>query len=272
MKFTDVLIKWTGSKRLQSDFIIDFYPKKIKTYYEPFIGGGSMLFALLNSDIELEKIECSDLNKPLIEIWKLTRDNPKKLSDAYFKYWNELKIKGGDFYYETRQNFNSDQDPLKFFFLLRTCRNGLIRYNKKGQFTSAFHHGRSGMNPEKLEETIYNWHSLMSQKDIEFIVRDYADVVTKEGDFIYLDPPYKVSSSRTVMYFGEIDLDRLWEWMRIQKAHYIMSLNGTKDGVDMCVDVPEDLYTLHEFVNTGWGKFSQLQGNKVEVKDSLYVR
>ena len=83
MRQNDILIKWTGSKRLQSPHIIKFFPKKIKTYREPFLGGGSMLYVLLSSDIEVENFECSDLNAPLIAIWQMVKDNPDELFNRY---------------------------------------------------------------------------------------------------------------------------------------------------------------------------------------------
>ena len=63
------IIKWSGSKRSQSEEIIKRFPKEIKTYYEPFVGGGSVLFQLLNSNVKVDKYICSDINKELIDIW-----------------------------------------------------------------------------------------------------------------------------------------------------------------------------------------------------------
>ena len=63
-------LKWTGSKRLQSDFIIDKFPKEIDTYYEPFLGSGSIMMRLLETDIPVNNLVASDVCEPLIGLWK----------------------------------------------------------------------------------------------------------------------------------------------------------------------------------------------------------
>jgi hypothetical protein len=67
-----VLIKWTGSKRRQAKQIVAQFPRKIATYYEPFLGGGSVLYELLGSDIEVGRFEVSDICEPLCHFQKST--------------------------------------------------------------------------------------------------------------------------------------------------------------------------------------------------------
>lgn len=83
------VIKWSGSKRSQSETIKSFFPESFSVYYEPFIGGGSMLYA-----INPEKSVCGDICKPLIELWKEIRDNPSGLADGYCQRWNRLQNEG----------------------------------------------------------------------------------------------------------------------------------------------------------------------------------
>ena len=76
-----VLIKWTGGKRRQARRIVDRFPRRIATYHEPFLGGGSVLYELLGrTDIRVGRIECSDICKPLIELWQVVRDDPDNLA------------------------------------------------------------------------------------------------------------------------------------------------------------------------------------------------
>ena len=89
MKFQPV-IKWIGSKRNQSEEIIKRFPQYIRTYYEPFIGGGSVLFQLMNSDIKVDNYICSDINKDLINLWNMIKDNPSELCESYKMLWTEL--------------------------------------------------------------------------------------------------------------------------------------------------------------------------------------
>ena len=70
------VIKWSESKRSQAATIKPFLPETYGTYYEPFIGGGSMLYALSS-----EKSMCGDIYEPLIDLWKEIRDNPTALAE-----------------------------------------------------------------------------------------------------------------------------------------------------------------------------------------------
>src|SRR3954464_14005568 len=94
-----VLLKWTGSKRRQARRIVEHFPRKIATYYEPFVGGGSVLYELLGSDIQVDRIECGDTCVPLIELWQVVRDDPEGLVRRYAEMWAMLRSQGKGFYY-----------------------------------------------------------------------------------------------------------------------------------------------------------------------------
>ena len=137
MKFQPV-IKWSGSKRALSEQIMEYFPKEINTYYEPFCGSCSMLFQLLNSDIKVNKYVCSDVNKELIDFFVLLKDNPSFIYEEYNKRWVMLtsfeEIRDKQIYYnKVRDSYNKTKDIHDFVFLTRTSANGLIRYNSKGE-------------------------------------------------------------------------------------------------------------------------------------------
>ena len=76
------VIKWSGSKRSQADEILKYVPKEFNTYYEPFIGGGSILYTL-----HPQKAICGDIYEPLINLWKEIQDNPVHIiNDAKSKW------------------------------------------------------------------------------------------------------------------------------------------------------------------------------------------
>lgn len=185
-----VLIKWTGGKRRQARRIVGHFSRKIATYHEPFLGGGAVLHELLGrTDIRVDRIECGDTCVPLIELWQVVRDDPDGLLRRYAEGWATLRSQGKGFYYEVRDRFNRTGDPRLFFFLLRTCRNGLVRFNQDGEFNSAFHGDRPGMDPQAVERLIGDWVSRLRGRDVRFAVRDYRQISTDEGDLLYLDPP-----------------------------------------------------------------------------------
>lgn len=266
-----VLIKWTGSKRLQAEEIVGRFPRKIGTYYEPFVGGGSVLYRLLKSNITVNRYRCSDTCRSLIELWRMVKENPRLLVLKYEEMWRKLQNEGADFYLSVRDEFNGTQCPALFFFLLRTCRNGLIRFNQKGEFTAGFHHGRSGMKPETLRRIILDWSTTLRQHDVRFYNRNYQRVQASEGDLIYLDPPYRISP-RFILYNGPFDFEIFFRWLRKQSASYLLSLNGFSGEEDRRVDVPTDLYGEHLLVDSGTSSLRKLNGNEGgALRDSLYI-
>ena len=88
------IIKWSGSKRSQSDEILKYFPKEIDTYYEPFCGGASILFSLLkNENIKVNRYVISDINEDLICLWRMIKNDPNTLKNTYRILWTKLKNK-----------------------------------------------------------------------------------------------------------------------------------------------------------------------------------
>src|SRR3989344_1201428 len=155
---TKPFIKWSGSKRSQAEKIISYFPEEIKTFYEPFLGSGAIL-----GYFKPPKAVASDINEPLIKIWQLLQKNPKKIVDDYRKNWNTLQKIGHTFFYKVRDRFNSKKLPSDLLFLTRTCVNGLIRYNKSGEFNNSLHHTRRGIHPDRLEKFIFEWFTVIQK-------------------------------------------------------------------------------------------------------------
>lgn len=268
---SDVLIKWSGGKRRQADSIVQQFPSEIATYYEPFVGGGAVLYRLLSSSVIVNRIRCSDICEPLIGIWNLIKSQPRKLTEHYEANWNQLRQDGKRCYSEIRDRFNSTGNPCDFFFLLRTCRKGLVRFNRRGEFTSGFHHGRDGMKPAMVRSILTDWHRKLSGCDVEFAVQDYAQVRSRAGDWLYLDPPYDIKSAE--IYSGPIDLPDFYRWLRLQRAGYAISLNGFVGGEDRTVDVPHDLFHDHIQIEAEAGATHLLNGKgSPTITDSLYIK
>lgn len=270
-------IKWSGSKRSQSEEIINKIPdKEYNTYYEPFCGGCSVLFQLLNSDKKFKKYICSDLNSDLISLWNLIKNSPIKVINHYRVLWNELnscddKSYKRDYFNKIRDRFNKEKDPCDFMFIMRTTTNGMPRYNKSGEFNNSFHITRNGINPDTLEKIIMEWSSLLNKYNVEFINQSYLEINTNEDDFIYLDPPYANTKG---MYYGTIDYDLLWNFLRNSNCDYMLSFDGKTSSIDITYDVPKDIYNTHEYLYSGNSSFRRVIGksNKEYVSESLYIR
>ena len=270
-------VKWSGSKRSQADEIVNRMPREIGTYYEPFCGGCSVLRRLLASDIKVGRYVCSDANFDLINLWCAIKNCPIFLSDQYAKMWGELNAdedleRKKGYFFSVRERFNATRQPQDFLFIMRTTTNGMPRYNGKGEFNNAFHVTRCGIKPEKMKSILAEWSAVLQERKVEFICQDYSEAHPSEGDFLYLDPPY---AGTTGMYYGGIDLNSLWDWLRTLKCGYALSFDGRIEcGADFTYEVPTDLYTKHEYLRNGNSSFRRVIGKDrhAEVLESLYVK
>ena len=270
------VIKWSGSKRSQCQNIINYFPKEINTYYEPFCGGASVLRGLLESDIKVKQYVCSDLNEGLIELWKLIKEDPVSVSNHYEKLWTELnqyddKAIKRQYFENVRERYNKEHNPLDFMFIMRTTTNGMPRYNQKGDFNNSFHITRNGIDPERLRKIINEWSVLLNKNNVCFKCCSYDTIIPQKGDFMYLDPPYAGTKG---MYFGGFDNKKLFEYLRKIDCSWAMSYDGISGKEDNTFEVPQDLYDEHLYIKSGNSSFKRVIGksNDSIVYESLYIK
>ena len=270
------VIKWSGSKRSQAENILTYFPKEIDTYYEPFCGGASVLRRLLSSDIRVNRYVCSDLNGGLIDLWNEIINNPERVSSYYKELWNGLnqdddKQRKKDYFATVRERYNREHNPLDFMFIMRTTTNGMPRYNRDGEFNNSFHVTRNGIVPETLEKIIYEWSELLNKNKVEFMACSYDEIKPKENDFVYLDPPYANTKG---MYYGTIDYEKLWNWLRNLPCKYALSFDGISGEEDNTWNVPQDVYSRHEYLLNGNSSFKRTIGKSTDsiVYESLYLK
>ncbi len=192
-------VKWAGGKRQIIDELIRRVPKIFGTYFEPFVGGGALLF-----ELQPEKAVIGDTNFELINAYLVIRDKVEELIEDLKRHKNEK-----EYYYRMRSLDPETLDPVKrasrFIYLNRTCYNGLWRVNSKGEFNVPF--GRH-KNPKICdEENLRAVSEYLRRADIKIVCGDYKETLkeAKEGDFVYLDPPYAPVSgtSRFTKYTGK---------------------------------------------------------------------
>lgn len=258
------VIKWSGSKRSQIKYILP-YIVDYDVYYEPFVGGGSVMYNVSGKRI------CSDICKPLIDLWLLIQNDPNSLIINYRNHWNNLQKQGQNYYYLIRDNFNKNQSPYDFFFLSRTCTNGLIRFNSKGEFNNSFHHNRNGINPDTLKVIVYDWSKNI--QTVKFINQDYKEILqtVTDKDIVYLDPPYFNTKG---MYYGTINYNDFYaflEQLNRKGIRWLLSFDGIRGNDDYTVNIPQDLYKEHLYIKSGKSSFNKLQLNNKEVYESLYM-
>lgn len=276
MRMFEPVIKWSGSKRSQAEKILSYFPDSIHTYYEPFCGGASVLRRLLTSDITVKEYVCSDINKGLIDLWNIIKNDHKVVGTYYRALWTELnkdddKERKKAFFADVRERYNKEHNPLDFMFIMRTTTNGMPRYNKDGDFNNSFHVTRDGIIPDTLDNVLSEWGTLLKTKDVKFIACPYTDIQPTDKDYVYLDPPYANTKG---MYYGAIDYERLWSWLRGLSCGYLLSFDGKSGTEDNTFAVPCDLYSKHEYIYSGNSSFKRTIGKSKDsiVYESLYIK
>ncbi|WP_159649317.1 DNA adenine methylase [Erysipelothrix aquatica] len=203
------VLKWVGGKRQLIDKIIPLIDINNKTYVEPFVGGGAILF-----ELQPKRAIINDYNAELMNVYQVIKESPKQLLDLLSIHKNN---NSESYYYETRSiDRNGDYNKLsdveraaRIMYLNKTCYNGLYRVNSLGQFNSPF--GRY-KNPNIVNEiTIKAVSKYFNENDVKIVTGDYRKVLdtVDSNCFVYLDPPYmplSISSSFTSYTNNGFDL------------------------------------------------------------------
>ena len=174
-------IKWAGGKQALRETISNLFPKDYETYYEPFIGGGSLFFRTAPTTSVI-----ADYNWWLISTYKALKQDWKSVASRLDQIPNTkehfLKVRSTD-----PQNLSTEDQAAMFIYLNKTCFRGLFRVNKKGMFNVPYgDYKRKYYDPQNLErvsEQLQNTE--IRQGDFEISLYDIGP-----DDFVYFDPPY----------------------------------------------------------------------------------
>lgn len=196
-------LKWAGGKSQLINTFDEMLPQELKngkidTYIEPFVGGGAMLFHILQK-YDIKKAYINDINKELINCYRCLKANVSEVI-YHLKFLEKDYLQSEDrtkYFYKVRNRYNEihlnghlDYEKCAdFIFLNKTCFNGLYRVNKEGKFNVP--HGKY-KNPLICDENNLMLCSKLLQK-VEITFGSYEQVLknTNEKTFIYFDPPYR---------------------------------------------------------------------------------
>jgi DNA adenine methylase len=224
-------LKWVGGKTQILSEVLHCFPNKVKNYHEPFLGGGSVLLGFLSKvkskDITLTgKIYASDINQNLIALFKNIQTNPQALLDEVAAITDEYsKITGNEvnrkastkeealtsqesYYYWTRSKFNALKEDERsgakassmMLFMNKTCFRGVYREGPNG-FNVPFE--KIQKNQTILDEEHIRQVSELI-KDVIFTTQGFKDALktVKEGDLVYLDPPYAPETDKSFVSYN----------------------------------------------------------------------
>ncbi len=183
-------LKWAGGKRQLLDKIIDRMPKSFNNYYEPFIGGGALLF-----ELQPAKAVINDINASLINAYITIAEKPFEFISAVIELDSQIPEDGKTYYYSLRERYNNKLVKTEydtelaalFVFLNKHCFNGLYRVNAKGLFNVPYNNSkRESINKESIIAiSEYLKNIKIMQGDFEKACND-----AQRGDFVFFDSPY----------------------------------------------------------------------------------
>ena len=227
-------VKWAGGKRQIIDELKKYIPDDFNTYYEPFIGGGALLFELAP-----KKAVINDSNAELMNVYQVLCDDSKfkkmcRVLNNYEANHSE------EFFYEIRNKdknkntFNRLSDytrAARTIYLNKACFNGLYRVNSKNEFNVPF--GKKSKVNTYDGNNLITVSNYLTMNNINILNKDFEEVLkdAKKGDFVYFDPPYdsdnNIFTSYTEEGFGKEEQRRLAKVFKEldKKGVYVMLSN-----------------------------------------------
>lgn len=183
-------VKWAGGKRQLLSQIKERMPEKYNNYYEPFIGGGAVIFELLPANAVI-----NDINKALINAYRQIREVPENFINEVNRLDSGMWEDGREYYYSLREYYNDKLMKAEFdvelaalfVFINKHCFNGLYRVNGKGLFNVPYNNSRRiSIDKDNIIAVSKYLNS------VTIMTGDFEEACkgTKKGDFIFLDSPY----------------------------------------------------------------------------------
>ena len=225
-------IKTQGKKTKIVPAIVKILPELGDTLYlEPFLGSGEVLF-----NINPQYALVSDNNIHIINFYKALQNrdiSPLMVREFLEVNGAKLQEHGRNFYYEMRNKFNDNHNPLYFLFLNRSCFNGVMRFNNKGDFNVPFCN-KDNRFAKALITKIVNQVDLIQQiilqhgKNWKFVCCDWAEI-EKYNDFnckkslYYFDPPYVERHSTYFDAWTEERNESLFKHISLLEDKFILS-------------------------------------------------
>ncbi len=274
-------VKWVGGKTQLLDDIKKTLPRNLSqindvTYIEPFVGGGAVLFWILQEYPNITRAIINDINEELICTYRVIKSDVEKLIlvltriQAEYLALNDVARK--DYFLSQRERYNEKNNSdietaALFIFLNRTCFNGLYRVNSKGKFNVP--HGRY-TNPKICDEETLRADSVVLQR-VEILCGDFAQTgkYADNNVLYYFDPPYRplTETSAFTSYakdgFDDAEQTRLRDFCEQITTHrsLFVASNSDPQNVDNGDDFFDYLYKRFSIKRVSAARMINSKGN-----------
>ena len=176
-------LRWPGGKRFLVSYLLDYVPTKFGRYFEPFLGGGAMFFAL-----QPDKAFLSDKNEPLVHCYQAVKDAPRLVE----RHLRRLPNSKADYYLVRRMKPRTPHtNAARLIYLSALAFNGIYRENRDGDFNVPYGGRTDRVVTNRLD--LSKTGEALANAEIKCCDFDAALAHAKKGDLVYLDPPYTVA-------------------------------------------------------------------------------
>lgn len=268
-------VKWAGGKNQLISTFQSYYPKdlfngQIKKYVEPFVGGGAVLFDMLEN-FDFEEVYIFDINFDLINTYKVIKNNVHDLINVLAVIENQyIQLnyeERKEYYYKIRESFNEKIGYLskykendktfierasQFIFLNKTCFNGLFRVNKQGLFNVPMGDYK---NPTICDSV--NLHAVSEVlQNVTIIYGDYKECIkyVDKNTFVYFDPPYRPLN--TTSRFTSYSKDDFNDENQIELANFYKKLDSIGAKLMLSNSNPKNIDKKDEFFDNLYNEFN----------------
>ncbi len=268
-------IPYQGSKRNLAPRILAYFPSDVEVLIEPFAGSAALTLAAATRGLARTYV-LSDLNEPLINLWRMIIEHPLKLTRQYESVWRAQHGDRRQYYDDIRDEFNRTHQPRYFLYLLARCVKAAVRYNADGEFNQSPDNRRMGALPETMREQILGASQLLKGRT-DCFSEDFKTVVARASmdDLIYMDPPYQgVCGERDPRYLKAVLFDEFVDVLATLNArdiNYIVSYDGRTGSKVHGRPMPRDLRLRHIELEAGRSSQETLLGRDAVTVESLYL-
>ena len=243
-------LRWAGSKRLLLKHLIPLIPRHFGTYFEPFLGSGSLYFHL-----QPKKAALNDKANNVIDLFRALRNDVEGVLSHIKTLTNDEKT-----YYFIRSNRSVDpqQRAAEFLFLNKTCWNGLYRVNMSGNFNVPYGNNKVAEivdteNLRRCAELLHETKPVLTNIDFEEAVTGY-----KAGDFAYFDPPYVTGhnnngflayNEKLFSWDDQVRLAKLAKQLSEKRVHVVVSNANHEDVCNLYPDFIKTVVNRHSTIS-----------------------
>ncbi|MEI7376123.1 DNA adenine methylase [Dickeya chrysanthemi] len=270
------VIPYQGSKRKIAGEILNNINFEVEgRFFEPFAGSAAITLSAASQEIANGYV-IGDKYEPLIDLWKAIIDSPEKVSNEYESLWNAQIHDPKAFFSKVRTQFNLDNDPVKFLYLVARCVKNAIRFNAQGEFNQSPDNRRLGTKPDRVRTEVDKASRLLAGK-VEFRSGDFMETLedATSNDVIYMDPPWQgTSNKKDPRYAYLLDMESLIDGLNNLNQRgipYLLSFDGTCGDRAYGHELPITLGLTRIGIHAGRSSQATLLGRDDITIESLYL-